>query len=53
MGKNPSANAGDMRDVHLIPGSERPPGGGHGYPLHYTCLENPMDGGTWQVQVMR
>ena len=29
------------------------PGGGHGYPLHYPCLESPMDRGTWQVAVHR
>ena len=44
--KNPPANAGDIRDVGLIPGSERSPGGGHKNPLHYFCLENPMDRGT-------
>ena len=39
--KNPPANAGDIRDVVLIPGSERSLGGGHGNPLQYSCLENP------------
>ena len=39
--KNPSANAGDIRDVCLIPGSGRSPGRGHGNPLKYSCLENP------------
>jgi len=39
--KNPSANAGDFRDVGLIPGSRRSPGGGHSNPLQYFCLENP------------
>ena len=43
--KNPPANAGDARDVGLIPGSGRFPGGGHGNPLQYSCLENPMDRG--------
>ena len=43
--KNPSANAGDARDVSLIPGSGRSPGGGHDNPLQYSCLENPMDRG--------
>ena len=38
--KNPSANVGDMRDAGLIPGSGRSPGGGHGNPLQYSCLEN-------------
>ena len=35
------ANAGDIRDVGLIPGSGRSPGGGHGNPLQYSCLEDP------------
>ena len=39
--KSSSANAGDIRDVGLIPGSGRSPGGGHGNPLQYFCLENP------------
>ena len=46
--KNPSANASDLRDVSLILGSGRFPGGGHGNPLQYSCLENPMDRGAWQ-----
>ena len=37
------ANAGDRRDVDLIPELGRSPGGGHGNPLQYSCLENPMD----------
>ena len=41
--KKLSANAGDIRDVGSIPGSERSPGGGHGNPLQYSCLGNPMD----------
>ena len=41
--KNLPANAGDIRDMGSIPGSERFPGGGHGNPLQYSCLENPMD----------
>ena len=39
--KNPPANAGDIRDTGSIPGSERSPGGGHGNPLQYSCLEIP------------
>ena len=39
--KNLPANAGDGRDVALIPGSGRSPGGGHGNALQYSCLENP------------
>ena len=46
---NSPANAGDVRDVGLIPGSGRSPGGGHGYPLQYYCLENPMDQGAWRA----
>ena len=34
---------GDLRDTGSIPGSGRSPGGGHGNPLQYSCLENPMD----------
>ena len=45
--KNPSANAGDLRDLGSIPGSGRSPGGGHGSPLQYPCLENPTDRGAW------
>ena len=37
---NPPANAGDIRDMGLIPGSVRPLGRGHGNPLQYSCLEN-------------
>ena len=49
--KNPPANAGDIRDVGLIPCSGRCPGGGHGNPLQYPCLKNPMDRGAWQATV--
>ena len=51
MGKNPPANAGDIRDVGLILGLGRSPGGGHGNPLQYSFLENPMDKGAWQTTV--
>ena len=44
--KNPPTSAGDLRDAGSIPGSERFPGGGHGNPFQYTCLENSMDGGS-------
>ena len=47
--KKPPANAGDVRDLGSIPGSGRSPGGGHGNPLQYSCLENPMDRGTWRA----
>jgi len=49
--KKPPANAGDIRDAGSIPGSGRSPGGGHGNPLQYSCLENPMDRGTWWAAV--
>ena len=47
--KNLPVNAGDIREVGLIPGSGRSPGGGHGNPLQYSCLENPMDRGAWKA----
>ena len=53
MVKNLPANAGDMEDVGWIPGLGRSPGGGHGYSLQYSCLENPRDTGTWWVIVPR
>ena len=46
MVKNLLANAGEVRDESLIPGSGRSPGGEHGNPLQYSCLENPRDRGT-------
>ena len=49
--KNMAANAGDVRDVGSIPGLGRSPGGGHGNPLQYSCLENPMDRGAWWATV--
>ena len=51
--KNPSANAGDIRDTGLIPGLGRSPEGGHGNPLQYSCPENTMDRGAWQATVHR
>ena len=51
MVKNPPANAGDARDMDLIPGLGRFPGGGHGNPLQYSCLENSMDRGGWRAKV--
>ena len=52
MVKNPPATAGDIRDASSISGSGRSPGGGHGNPLQYSCLENPMDRGVWQATVL-
>ena len=49
--KNPPANVKDIRDAGLIPGVGRFPGGGHGNPLQYSCLENPMDRGARQATV--
>ena len=49
MVRNPSASAGDIRKVGLIPGSRRSPGVGNGNPLQYSCLENPKDRGAWWV----
>ena len=51
--KNPSASAGDVRDVGLIPGLGRSPGEGNGNLLQYSCLDNPMDRGAWQATVHR
>ena len=51
MVKSPPANAGDIRDRGSIPGSGRSREGGHGNPLQYSCLENPMGGGAWRATV--
>ena len=54
--RNPPANAGGVRDVSSIPGLERSPGRGHGNPLQYSCLENPMvgePGGLWSTGSQR
>ena len=50
--KNPLANAGDVRDVGLIPKSRGFNGGGNGSPLQYSCLENPVDRGAWWTTVV-
>ena len=52
-GKNSPANAADIIDTGLVPGSGRFPGGGYGNPLQYSCLENPMDRGAWLATVHR
>ena len=49
--KNLPVNAGGIRDVGSFSGLGRSPGGGHGNPLQYSCLDNPMDRGTWGVTV--
>jgi len=43
--KKPPTNAGDIRDMGLIPGLRRSLGGRHGNPLQYSCLENSVDRG--------
>ena len=49
MVKNLPANAGGIKDMGLIPGLGRFPGGGHNNLHQYTCLENPVDRGAWQA----
>ena len=51
MVRNPPANAREISDGGLIPKLGRPLGGGHGYPLQYSCLENPKDRGVWAAAV--
>ena len=53
MVENTPANAGDARDTGSIPGLGRSPEGGHGNPLQYSCLENPLHRGAWWVTVHR
>ena len=43
----------NAEDLGWIPGSRRSPGEGNGYPLQYSCLDNPMDRGAWQATVSR
>ena len=49
-GKEPPANAGDVRDMGLIPGLRKSPEREHGNSLQYSCLENLMDKGAWQCK---
>ena len=51
MVKNLPANVGDLREAGSIPRSGRSPGGGHGNPPQYSCLENPMHRGAWRATV--
>ena len=51
--KKSPTNAGDIRDMGSSPRSGRSLGGWHGNPLQYSCLENPMDRGSWQATVHR
>ena len=53
MVKQPPDNAGDIRDASSIPESKRSTAGGHGNPLQYSCLENPMGRGAWWAIVHR
>ena len=53
MVKNLLANAADVRDAGLIPGSRRSPGEGNGSPLQYSCLDNSMGRGDWRATVHR
>ena len=50
-GKESACKAGDLGDVDLIPGWGRSPGGGHGNPLQYSCLEDSTQKGAWQAIV--
>ena len=51
--KNSPASEGDERDVGSVPELGQSPGGGHGNPLQYSCLENPIDRGAWWATVHR
>ena len=51
--KNPPANAGNAGDAGLIPRSGRSPGEGHGDPLQYSCLKDPVGRGAWRATVHR
>ena len=53
MVKNPPGNAEDLRDMGSIPRLGRFPGGRDGNPLQYSCLENPMDRGSWWATIHR
>ena len=53
MVKNLPVNPGEAGAAVLIPGSERPPGGGNGHPLQSSFMENPMDRGAWQATARR
>ena len=49
--KNTHTNGRDLRDLGSSPGSGRSPGRGHGHPLQYSCLANPMERGDWWAGV--
>ena len=52
-GKESACDAKDVGDTGSFPGLGRSPGGGHGNPLQYSYLENPVDRGAWQATVHR
>ena len=52
-GSDGKESACSAEDPVLISGLGRSPGGGHGYPLQYSCLGSPMDRGAWQAMVQR
>ena len=51
MVNSPPANAEDVREASSITRLGRSPGGGNGNPLQYSCLEDPLDRGTWRATV--
>ena len=51
--KEPTGRCRRRKRPSSVPGLGRPPGGGHGNPLQYSCLENPMDRGAWWATVHR
>ena len=51
--KNLPDNVGDVRNAGSIPGSGRFSGGGHGNPLQYSCLDNPINRGAWWAMIQR
>ena len=51
--KNMPANSEDVRDAGSVPGLGGSPGGGHGNPFQYRCLEKPLDRGAWWATVHR
>ena len=52
-GSDGKESAGKAGDPHSLPGSGLSPGGGHGNPFQYSCLENPMEKVAWQTTVHR
>ena len=52
-GSDGKESAGNAGDPHSLPGSGRSPGGGHGNPFQYSCLENPVDRGAWWATIHR